>query len=85
MSYTNEGQLVQAYDALRQWLKLGGEVVPVLIHATNDQEAQRLLVEGLLDVARRSPEEIEADVQVALGVLFNASEVGSSRQLKRAC
>lgn len=33
------------------------------------------LVDRLIDIARRSPEEVDADVQIALGVLFNSSEV----------
>jgi peroxin-5 len=35
------------------------------------------LVERLIDMARSSPEEVDPDVQIALGVLFNSSEVSS--------
>lgn len=31
------------------------------------------LIESLIEIARQTPDEIDADVQVALGVLFNMS------------
>lgn len=31
------------------------------------------LIESLIEIARQTPHEIDADVQVALGVLFNMS------------
>ena len=40
-------------------------------------QAHEGLVERLIDMARRSPEEVDPDVQIALGVLFNSSEVSS--------
>jgi peroxin-5 len=36
------------------------------------------LVERLIDMARSSPEEVDPDVQIALGVLFNSSEVSTA-------
>lgn len=47
------------------------------------------LVERLIEMARASPEMVDPDVQIALGVLFNASEVSleppSCRVVLRLC
>ena len=47
--------------------------------------ARERLINRLIDLARTSPDEVEADVQIALGVLFNACEVclSPSRPLLR--
>ena len=69
---------MSANAALRRWLELGGEALPTSPTAGE----QGVLIERLLDVARRNPDAVEADVQIALGVLFNATEVSDSIRTK---
>lgn len=38
------------------------------------REGQKVLVDRLIGLARMSPDELDPDVQVALGVLFNSGE-----------
>ena len=40
----------------------------------NWREGQKVLVERLIGLARMNPDELDPDVQVALGVLFNSGE-----------
>lgn len=85
VSYTNEGAREAANTMLETWLDLGDgvsadealtrrEALSSGASAFGWQEGQRRLVERLIDVARRNPEDVDADTQVALGVLFNSSE-----------
>jgi peroxin-5 len=76
VSYTNEGTHQKARVMLDRWIQMaqnGGPVTETddLAAAFNHQQ----LVERLIDLARTSPEEVDPDVQIALGVLFNSSEV----------
>jgi peroxin-5 len=64
---------------LDRWIQMAETSGPVnetddLAGAFNHQQ----LVERLIDLARTSPEELDPDVQIALGVLFNSSEVSTS-------
>ncbi|KAI8584207.1 hypothetical protein K450DRAFT_218657 [Umbelopsis ramanniana AG] len=80
VSYTNENCRADAYDCLEAWLQnnekykhisrshgLKGKMVGADRHA--------FVTDLFLEAARSSPgEEMDADVQVGLGVLFNVSE-----------
>ncbi|KAI7879955.1 TPR-like protein [Lichtheimia hyalospora FSU 10163] len=78
VSYTNENCRLDAYDALEQWITnnekykhlIGNGKAPV------DQHNRHAYITNLfLEAARSSPgAEMDADVQVGLGVLFNVSE-----------
>ncbi|WWD19889.1 hypothetical protein CI109_104358 [Kwoniella shandongensis] len=78
VSYTNEGEAEAACTVLERWIRLGeeGRVVEGVEQgkARWGDSGRERLVERLIDMARQNPEEVDADVQVALGVLFNASE-----------
>jgi peroxin-5 len=86
VSYTNEGDGQAANIMLSKWIDLGeGKSVAGSgsessgyygAEERNLDEGRRVLVERLIGIARRNPDIVEGDVQVALGVLFNASQVG---------
>ena len=64
---------------LERWIQLGEGEVGIeeqSVRGAGWAEGQRKLVDRLIEMARRSPEMVDAEVQVALGVLFNTSEVG---------
>lgn len=72
VSYTNEGENEAACTMLEDWIKLKD------IKNTTGADGQKgrnrdKLIESLIEIARQTPHEIDADVQVALGVLFNMS------------
>ncbi|GMK53494.1 hypothetical protein CspeluHIS016_0100800 [Cutaneotrichosporon spelunceum] len=75
VSYTNEGKDGRAHDALERWLDLTqpGSATPETMGELHDERATRI-VNRLIDIARQRPDDLDVDVQVALGVLFNASE-----------
>jgi peroxin-5 len=75
VSYTNEGELEAANTMVERWIELADEQSAQKLGGVSWVEGQRRLVERLIDMARRNPEEVDAEVQVALGVLFNTSEV----------
>ena len=82
VSYTNEGEKEAANTMLEKWIDLGsherrdGEYDGVGSGASYNERRGRL-VERLIDLARASPDVVDPDVQIALGVMFNASEVSS--------
>ncbi|WVQ78111.1 hypothetical protein IAT38_000192 [Cryptococcus sp. DSM 104549] len=76
VSYTNEGEGEAGCTMLDKWIKLGevdsatgGEGVEGGMQW--GMSGRQALVDRLIDVARKSPDQVDADVQVALGVLFN--------------
>ena len=81
VSYTNEGDQAAANVMLEKWLDLAeGVTHKRLASAVTDELAKerQVLIERLINLARRDPEEVDPDIQIALGVLFNSSEVSSS-------
>ena len=82
VSYTNESEREAANTMLEKWIELGEQVHGNLDGGRGDvldssMESRRdRLVERLIDIARETPDVVDADVQIALGVLFNSSEVG---------
>lgn len=76
MSYTNEGNDAQAHEALERWIELGDGAGAVSeAPGETAEERQARIVERLIAIARQRPDDLDVDVQVALGVLFNSSEV----------
>ncbi|CAO3563844.1 unnamed protein product [Mortierella alpina] len=80
VSYTNENCRVDAYDALQSWVENSDQYKGVLgsVQGGKGRSAQERheYVTGLfLEAARTNPgENLDPDVQIALGVLFNVSE-----------
>lgn len=72
VSYTNEAAYEKARVMLGKWIDMAHGPN---MSETEDEQGHAGLVERLIDMARRSPEEVDPDVQIALGVLFNSSEV----------
>eukprot|EP00048_Salpingoeca_helianthica_P008038 m.117768 g.117768 ORF g.117768 m.117768 type:complete len:597 (-) comp14498_c0_seq7:39-1829(-) len=88
VSYTNEMQYGEAYEALEESLRTNPRyktiaaprtdaAPPRFYHSSNkylamNQHHQRVH-DALLAAAQASPEDLDPDVQVALGVLFNIS------------
>ena len=86
VSYTNENDRSQAFEAIEQWIQSSGQYAEIVRqhrgdgkHDTRGMTAlqrHQILTETLIALARHgsSAGEVDADVQIALGVLFNASE-----------
>lgn len=79
VSYTNESEHDRSRAMMSKWIDMaesaGGQQYETE-GLVGDALAHGRLVERLIDMARRSPEEVDPEVQIALGVLFNSSEVG---------
>ncbi|KAF9176805.1 hypothetical protein BGZ51_009475 [Haplosporangium sp. Z 767] len=80
VSYTNENCRVDAYDALQSWVENSDQYKGALgsVQGSKGRSAQERheYVTGLfLEAARTNPgENLDPDVQIALGILFNVSE-----------
>ncbi|KAG0314674.1 Peroxisomal membrane signal receptor PTS1 [Dissophora globulifera] len=80
VSYTNENCRVDAYDALQSWIENSDQYKGVKSAVTGGQgrlaQERHDYVTGLfLEAARTNPgENLDPDVQIALGILFNVSE-----------
>lgn len=78
VSYTNENCRADAYDALEQWIS-NNEKYQHLARSSGKSrmaaDRHAYITNMFLEAARSAPgEEMDADVQVGLGVLFNVSE-----------
>jgi peroxin-5 len=71
ISYTNEHRRNDAYRCLEQWIAHH----PHYNHLPycNDDERHRAITRLFLAAARESPGQVDADVQIGLGVLLNMS------------
>ena len=79
VSYTNENCRADAYDALENWMANHDHYKHLVKNVgrgkMNADNRHAMITNMFLDAARSSPgEEMDADVQVGLGVLFNVSE-----------
>ncbi|PWN30088.1 TPR-like protein [Jaminaea rosea] len=83
VSYTNESDRLATYEALERWIGANDrypDVAAAHPRTTSSAPAERQaqIVSSLLSMARQGPGahigEVDADVQVALGVLFNLSD-----------
>ncbi|ORX62994.1 TPR-like protein [Hesseltinella vesiculosa] len=78
VSYTNENCRADAYDSLEQWIHNNPAYQHLLASsskATTDHERHAFVTNVFLEAARSSPgSEMDANVQIGLGVLFNMSE-----------
>jgi len=86
VSYTNEGNRVHAYDAIEDWIDRKDIYADAVrrwkaFNASSSSKANRAqdLIGCLVEMAKSVPGgAIDADVQIALGVLLNTSEVSKS-------
>jgi peroxin-5 len=74
VSYTNEGRFSDSYQALESWIKNNPKYEHLIGPSTAPPSHDRL-VEILMRAARMniSQQDLDPDVQIALGVLFNIS------------
>ncbi|KAJ1304535.1 hypothetical protein OPQ81_005676 [Rhizoctonia solani] len=90
VSYANEGDRVSVHRAIGDWMtgrgakvrKVGGlGELGVMEGVASVEEIHQEYVSGLLNMARQSSSgEIDADIQIALGVLLNTMEDYSKAQ-----
>ncbi|KAJ4483229.1 hypothetical protein J3R30DRAFT_3447079 [Lentinula aciculospora] len=84
VSYTNDGHRIDAYDAIRQWVLRNDNHRDILIqHLSHHPESEKAttqekfaqLIQCLITMAQQSAVgQIDADIQIALAVLFNSNE-----------
>lgn len=80
VSFTNEGQLGDAYDAIEQWISNTESYRHVIANIgakkadASTRERCDSLLEAMMTIIRSNPE-VDADTQVALAVLLNTTEV----------
>ncbi|KAF1803489.1 hypothetical protein V8B55DRAFT_1505943 [Mucor lusitanicus] len=80
VSYTNEHCRMDAYNCLEQWIANSPKYKHILQEKlgqnyTDEVKRHNYITQLFLEAARTAPgEEMDADVQVGLGVLFNMSE-----------
>lgn len=81
VSYTNDGNKTEAYSAMSEWIERNPRYTEAVARWRQSQgRSFPLTVEGLIDclvtMARSVPDdELDADVQIAIGVLLNTTEV----------
>jgi peroxin-5 len=85
VSYTNDGQRLGTYDTVREWVMRNDRYkVAVQDYLTKYPEREGTsnagrfnhLAQCLLHIVQLNAlEDLDADVQIALAVLFNANEV----------
>ncbi len=85
ISHTNDGDRHGTFTAIYDWAKRNGRYVDAIESqldklssetVTWDQSSSRQLIDCLMTMARMgSSDGIDADVQIALAVLFNSNEV----------
>ncbi|CAE6430898.1 unnamed protein product [Rhizoctonia solani] len=89
VSYANEGDRVSVHRAIGDWMtgrgakvrKVGGlGELGVMEGVASVDEVHNEYVSGLLNMARQSSNEIDADTQIALGILLNTMEDYSKAQ-----
>lgn len=73
VSYSNENCRAEAHDALENWMKNNEKYKDLANRSSWRQDRHAHITNMFLDAARSSPE-LDADVQIGLGVLFNMSE-----------
>jgi peroxin-5 len=64
VSYANENNLQGVRESLFSWIKA---------HPSYQVSNQDDIIETILQAARSRPDDVDPDVQVALGILFNVS------------
>ncbi|KND01115.1 uncharacterized protein SPPG_04205 [Spizellomyces punctatus DAOM BR117] len=75
VSYTNESFREDAYDALESWLMNSDKYQHILEGSSSSTSRHEKLTNNFLEAARQSAgSDLDADVQVGLGVLFHISE-----------
>ncbi|KAG8690184.1 hypothetical protein FRC11_013294 [Ceratobasidium sp. 423] len=83
VSYANEGDRASVHQAIGDWMagrgaqvrKVGGlGELGVKEGVASVEEIHQEYISGLLNMARQSSNEIDADIQIALGVLLNTME-----------
>ncbi|KAJ3910324.1 hypothetical protein F5879DRAFT_1013201 [Lentinula edodes] len=84
VSYTNDGRRLEAYEAIREWVLRNDDHRDILQqhlsqHPSSEeatiQEKFKQLVQCLITMAQQSAfGQIDADIQIALAVLFNSNE-----------
>ncbi|GHJ84307.1 hypothetical protein NliqN6_0709 [Naganishia liquefaciens] len=79
VSYANEGDLLAAHNVLEKWITIfqnaGEDVASDNVPHVGKSKRHETLANALMEMARMAPHgDIDADIQIALGVLFNASE-----------
>lgn len=80
VAYRNEHCRMDAYNCLEQWIENNSKYKHIIqeelgIFYTDEARRHGYITNLFLEAARTSPgEEMDADVQVGLGVLFNMSE-----------
>ena len=84
VSYTNDSNRLGAYDAIREWVSRNSKYETIVTGTGLAADARgdfAGLIDVLIRMARSADQQeggVDADVQVALAVLLNTTEVRSS-------
>lgn len=88
VSHTNNGNKVEAYNSMSEWIDRNPKYTDIVAKWKQSQGLQfPLAVESLINclvmMARTLPnDELDADIQIALGVLLNTTEVRAAASTK---